>query len=1364
MARKKSSQRRAPRRANEAKAAQRILPIDRDSDASGIIPPPSPAADHTDVSALWSDTRAGARAGRGFHYQDAVGAWLCGQVLAGALAIVRIIPEGWEDLSCEGNAPWHVQVKSRQERIGDFRPSEVATHLLDMGEKHSRREEAGLDGQSVLVLERPVNGESFDDWGTAVDDALPSDHPILLAVQVAGRRRGLTEDQILSIRRGVSLFVLPWRAAAERTRDAVANQFGLLPAASESVVLALRDEIARCADRNAAEGWATREGPDRTRIQRVAETSASLIDRASMEEALANGVCEPVNFDQPLSDASFYEGVEVQPGHLAAGLPSPRPDLTGQVVRALDSGATVLLTGPSGVGKSAVMWAGAYSTRHILWYRIRRLHEGDVAAVVRLAKAMNPSLRTPIGFVVDGVGVGAFQAWDALVRELAVVPGAVLLGSARTEDLLTLRTLASCTTITVALDEAVAERIHAALLTSGQTSAPHWRESYDVAAGLTLEYTYLLTRGRRLGDVIREQVNRRVVEHRDLELQVLALTSVAHQWGADLPLRSVQDQLGADDASFRVALSRLDAEHLVQVRGTRLTGLHQLRSTALARSVHAAPPPPLAESVSAVIDLLDDDQLQLFVSGALGAQRDLDDIVLDRVAAELGRRRNPVAWTAVLQALRVVDFQRQAVVWATILDRHGVVPADRPITLQLAMLDSDVLPIFKTEIIAAVEEIRSSADGSSPLRDALLSEIGSAEISAVLESSPDASTASRFLAVLAGTGLDRIAIASPTGNASPLGQLLIQAPAQIFGDLVSAAGAVHASLAHRFVDHAGGQDAVFAKLRAHSPWLVEVAVKDHVDPPIAYARLMHVSDRAEADIDKSTRDFGRILLRCVPQCGSVDVQAVLAGNVPLQFGDHTSAVSKLQRRNDHPPTEVAWNTLRSQVAAAAMGSIDPTTRVSVAHTLVGEVHQYLRDLTRAWSVSQGRPRDAIQLEAQRTHLREQADALTLPLDRSDLFATPADQAINGISNDHLHSLVQGVGDKLTSRIHSAEREWASIAAYTGDTLRSSVQDVLGGERWELMDRTAPAELADLDRILNDLHAILAELAWGALTPAQIVSTARSGPYDEALTRVAQRARSAAETRAADLLDAFQASAHAAGLSVQVFTQPLLDPEAVEWPPIQVAVGLHAASVPEALEAIAAASDLLMTPGTRPADTVPVLLVPMFRGRPIRHLARQVITSIWPAAELFDSWAVSLPSECLTPLTDAVIQAHQALQGLSGLAALGRLRDIQPVHQQLADDEAARYQAAHAEITTLEAPDIVVAEIIDYLASLATRVQTELEEGPPNGQEQDTLAAQIAALVAGVTTEAGTALESLTIVSLQWDLDPPTAAELLAQLG
>ena len=46
----------------------------------------------------------------------------------------------------------------------------------------------------------------------------------------------------------------------------------------------------------------------------------SAIDIDALNRAITDGVCEPVDFVTPLPDPNFYLGINVEPGHIAAGL------------------------------------------------------------------------------------------------------------------------------------------------------------------------------------------------------------------------------------------------------------------------------------------------------------------------------------------------------------------------------------------------------------------------------------------------------------------------------------------------------------------------------------------------------------------------------------------------------------------------------------------------------------------------------------------------------------------------------------------------------------------------------------------------------------------------------------------------------------------------------------------------------------------------------------------------------------------------------------------------------------------------------------------------------------------------------------
>lgn len=1317
--------------------------------------------------ALWSKTRSGATAGRGFHYQDVVGAWLCGRVLAGELVVGRVVPEGFEDLACEGEQPVHVQVKSRQERVGDFSSSEVAALVLELAGRQPALRAAGQGGRIVLVLERSVDGERLAEWERPVGD-LPDGHTLRTAVARVAARRGLSEEETAAAMRSVSVFVLPWRAAAEQVCAVVEQRYGLPRAAAEPVVLALRDAVADCVDVNAeADRWESRAGLDRTRIELLAGETAAVIDRDSLQEALAAGLCEPVDFDTPSPTVGYYEGVPAQPGDIAAGLPAPRPILTGQVVAAIDRGGTVLVTGPSGVGKSTVMWAAAYATRHVLWYRVRRLRDSDVEPLVRLARASRPSPRSPVGFVVDGVGIGASREWDMLHREVAAIPGMVLLGSARTEDLLPLETLPDCATVPVGLDEVVASQIHEGLLLSGATTTPHWRAAYDASGGLTLEFTYLLTRGQRLAEVITEQVRRRVRDGRDTELTIISQVSVAHRCGADLPLRDVRAQTGADDATFRRALARLDEEHLVRVEGSRLTGLHLLRSRALAEAVDRHPPPDLVETVDAVVPLLADDQLLPFVANALTTWPAVEVPLMDLLTDELSRRSSVAAWVGVLQGLRIVDFKRQADQWVTVLDRHNVEPAFRQVTLSLALARTDPMPGIRPEVTAAAAEIASTVDDQLPLRDSLLARAGSAQVIQMLLFCADSATALQLFAVLSGTRHDLTGHMTDVGRA-PLVEVLRDANAEMFGHMIAAAQMVSDQFAACLFDAAGGQEAAFEKLRTHSPWLMEVGITDSDGSPVAYARLLHIS-ALQSDVDHDTREFARVLLRCLPMCGSVDVQALLPGDLPIQIGRYTFGESRLRRRYDPPSTQVAWNRLRTRIAFEAAGAVDPTTRAHTARVIVKDLARYVQRLTRAWCISSNRRAELDELQRQSESLQERAARLSLPIGRGDadqpMLANTLEPLLDSqqdhmVTNDHLHTLVSGVADNLTSRLFANDPNWRTLAVYTGDTLRVSVQRVRAEERWELTDQEPPAEFDTIDGVLADLYAVLSELAWGNLGRPMITAAARSGNYDMALTRIAGLARTTADQRALQVRDLILAEGRQAGLRLEIHTRTLADAKPTDWPPTQYAVTVEIDRVTDWPPALQTLTGILAHDPTVVGPHTSLLVVPVMHGRSVALYARRVQQSIWPDEDLFRSWSDQLPPAHQTPLTDAVNEAYAALSALSGLALLATRRTVIPLHQDLADAQTDRFRRA-VESVSSTTHDPVIDAILETLDAIAGRVEAEATETSDPGTEQP-FAITIARGAVGEASDDFLMCEGVIMTCLQWDIDPEQAQRMIDQ--
>jgi hypothetical protein len=562
----------------------------------------------------WAASRSGATAARGFHFQDVVGAWIALEIAHGAIDGV-LVPEGLDDMQIEGADETAVQVKSRVLRRGPFRPAEAAVHIVDAWLADSGR----TSPRAWVVLENGVKStEQLRSTDPPLSDCLHPDSPLQRAISTAAADR-LTAEQVKDYLTRTSVLALTWSDVDRLTDELLSEILTSTPAAGRTLIArGLRAEIAAGTDNNATPDPSQRFRLDRSSILQHIHHAAEQIDVANLGEALRTGVC--ASFDRSVgvnSGDRFYEGESTQPGHVADGLVVIRPDLVSEVLAGLDEGAAVILTGPSGVGKSAVLWTIPDALPGIAWFRVQRLiGPEDANLLLRLARAHGASAAHPVGFLVDGAGSRSLSGWEHLRAAEVAQPGVILVATARKEDLVVLGGLADTRTVDVTLDETGAEVIFAGLQRRQATTAAHWRQAFEESEGLTLEYTYLLTQGRRLADVVADQVQRRVVEDRGDELDLLALVAVADHWSTSLGLDRVQS-IGTSDHRLRRAINSLAEEHLLVEANGALTGLHPVRSAAIATSIHGTPPPSLASTTATLLRLIDDDQIPRFVVGAL---------------------------------------------------------------------------------------------------------------------------------------------------------------------------------------------------------------------------------------------------------------------------------------------------------------------------------------------------------------------------------------------------------------------------------------------------------------------------------------------------------------------------------------------------------------------------------------------------------------------------------------------------------------------------------------------------------------------------------------------------------------------------
>jgi hypothetical protein len=1261
------------------------------------------------------------------------------------------VPEGFEDIDLYGSAETLVQVKSRQARRGLFDPSEVANHILDgwikgrtRGLKHEHR--------FVLVLETGVDA-CESSWEVPLEDTLAPDHAVRVALARLLRGRGdaleSVDSEVSRILASTSVFVLPWSEALDETLAFLAEHTGLSLGSAAPVAFAVQALMATAADENASRDWGDRVILDVTSIERTVSTVAALINVAALEVALRDGICEVLDLVTPLRDATFYEGISSQPGHLAAGLVVGRPEIIARARDSLDVARPVLLSGPSGVGKSAVLWGVAAASPEVAWYRLLRLDEEDIPALTRLAAAVGAGASRQIGFIADGIGTGRVKAWDSLVELCAPLPGVRLLGSIRREDSFTLRSLAECSVIYVDLDELLAQRIHSELVRSGASQAPHWRESFEASAGLTMEYTHLLSRGERLGAVVGEQINQRIAADRHLELDVLAVGGVAHAWGASISLAGLDRALHCSDHELSAALHRIVDEHLLQVDGDALRGLHQVRSNAIVEAVHRIPPPQLATSVSRAIALIPKEELSTFVALVLRDHSPLDDAVVDSLVVRVNAEELALAARA-LTGLRLVDFYRGAQGWADVLERNDVAPAFRGIAIQLSLLDSELVDAFRPEINAAVTEIRSLRQEESPLRDSFLARVNPSDLLRKLLDTDDLDEASQALRVLHATGnhfgdlLDEM-------PEPPLVRALIDADLEGLGAVLGAAYGVSKEAADELLTGVGGLSAFFACAKVWSPWLYEQELVQSDEGEVIYrARLLFISDRAEPEQDSHVRQLGQLAIACLPDVFGVDIQGLGPGEVEIRIGDYVHGQTGLLRQYSPSSGEISWHQDQARVAVTLFDT-EPTQRLATAIEILDATAAFLEDMATVHCQSRGRDDDQQRLEAEHALLLEQTAEMA---PAGPPLAAHAGLADSGTSllDDPLHSLVHAIVDNLAPRLADSS-QLNSVAAFLGDTLPSICQKA-AGEDWHLVGyQEPPASLSRISATLADLHAVIAELAFGTTTPREITKAARSGPTAKALQRSAALCRRNADARHRKLASSFQQQLAASDVDVDTYSLSLLDASGVAWPPRQVGVAVNVATPtdwPACIEKIAVvASNLGLGFPT-------VLAVACVNGRPLRDFVCAFTPEARPATDASTLLEV-LPEPHVTPLADLVRSAINALSELSGAWELEKLRGRRdPALASVVDESTSRLHACLAELDDLPADTATIA-IHHELDLFVRRVDEEPALVIPAGES---FAAKVFGGQFFEPTSESELVTGIVYVAALWDVDSDAAVALL----
>ena len=1126
-------------------------------------------------------------------------AWLAIEIWAGQREPAVVIPEGGDDVELRGKAKSFVQVKSRREHLGDFTEGETARHIEDLWCRSLGF--APQPQRLELVLEREVAGLNPLDDHPAVR---PIEGPINTRLSKFSGASGLLPQTSIVVA----------TSPQEWAISLIVDRLNCAPIAAQMCFAELLVRVGALADANG------RLAPENYRGISISDTETSIrdvlaaIDINAIESALRDGVCEPVDFLTPLNDPNFYLGVDVEPGHIAAGLVAERPRSRSALVEGIEQRRAALIAGPSGAGKSALMWEAANTLRHtVRWFRIRRLSAEDIPSLRQLIRTFRASEDSPLGFVMDDVGRNGPESWGALLKEAMSVPGVVLLGSVREEDVTLIAERARAAELRADPDDELAERLWRELRETEKTDWAGWREPWKMSDGLLLEYVHILTRGQRMHELLVDQVAARISDpKRSLELDILRSGAWAGAANAEVDASRLARALSVSEADLSSGLQRLIQEHLIRSPAPgAVTGLHKLRSEELLQLTHQTTLPTLETSFERTVASVPATDLAPLVADTLSERRLPVLAVLEGLTARLEREQDARALASALRGLGSGRVSSGVDEWLDTPEARALPRTQVGSAAMLGIADIDLSSLSIIPEVQAASDRLLQIKGSpedDPRR--LLMERISPTVLSVLIEAADLASLDEILAALVGMPLP-VAVRTSLMQ-TPEG--ILSANLDLLGSLLGTLSALDREIARDWIAEVG-QEALFARIQAETAWAGPVTLEDADDGVIVCCNLWYVAGSVQKNPHDAVVSLCERILALCPSSDIAVSNAITASGDLAGLAQLPLATKQIPRENLPPPSIPQWNRRWSDLISrrvAAPSYSDYLARgVAILEALVPTLEKVFD--------AHFRGKDALgKLADTLNSLNADTEALTppalSPFEASGDGSGEANTAVTKFQN-----ILHSVSVNLVRRFALLPDQAGAHIAWLSDLI-SDIDTAVAEEPWKLIGDAPPAMLLRLKTLLETIRLFAGE-AHERQEPPVVTWAARGNGAraGNALRLVSLSAKTAGEKRLAKRKAEIERQAVEAGVDIQ-FHLRVNAKGILPWPPADVLALLPATEIADAVVALAEQAELVRS---LVDSSIHLTIMPSIEGVAFPALAKSGHQTLLPDLEGAAFWAEQL---------------------------------------------------------------------------------------------------------------------------------------------
>ncbi|WP_291321412.1 hypothetical protein [Desulfonatronospira sp.] len=1176
----------------------------------------------------WEKTRAGAWAGRGFHYQHLFSTLILIRQWAGLAPAGLIVPEGLED--CVIELPelevW-IQIKSRES--GTFSESEVKAVLGEVTRK-AALVQSKKKKQLALGLEQPCSGS------------------------------GIAEQELDQLFESETEKVIVCGAPEEKIIALLSKQLDIAEIIAEGLASDLYKLVATISADNASRSFKKRKRISTTDIERRIFERLEAEDPSAIDLAFVSRALEPVDFVTPIYEPGFYQGVKAKPGHVTAGLVLSRPTATDSIISSLKKQRYLLVEGPSGAGKSALLWLVAnLLASEFRWFQITgKATAQDADAIVRFIRARRPKKTSPISLVFDEIGANNSDLWDILVHDLRGLPDTYLLGSIRKEDVNLISNQSDTAFFEVTLDEKLAQNIWEQLTNQKQTTWLHWREPFEQSDGLMLEYVHILTQKNRLANLISEQVRQREKEERHAELAIIRSTSVLCSVGGEIDAKKLFVLLRLSPERASQAMKRLIDEHLVrESRPGVLGGLHALRSKALSDASHDDVVYCRVESFWNGISASTTETLPRIVQSLLAETKNENEgNTLSKLAETLADSGGDIDfWAAILTGLGLGTIEKHVALFISILKQHEVQRAQWSLA---SMFGDTRIEIPNLSQFEQWQNLRKSilefrALPKNDLRAACLEMLPK---ECQVPACTNLRQANKLLSCLV-----------PIAGGDPIGMTLVPNIAENnehnihdIATLLSTAYLIGPDVAQSLAAAFGDEQILLSWFHSQTPWLSTPIVEaDGSHGRTVRANWCLVAEDYQPDPHETVCNICETLIALSPASEAAASDVVDPSGQPIKVGDFMPWSKNIPRSNLPAKSRVAWNVAFRQILLARAATDSLTNYTRQMADLVRRTEKLFRSYSEKWIRGAKIANTGKLLVDESNEIINKVNSLAYAIPETPASSMVLPAAGAG-TDDNLGAFLTDVLGNLAPRMEKIPAESRAKAAATfAGNLAAQAQEHSRSPIWRTTSSPPSSELMSLANRLTDVSCILHEMAHDA-TPtkiARVVKTAKKGGIGKAIRSAARHCRAVAEKRFQEKLRRMEITLSEQGWTIRCQTRPVEEADSIYWPPMEIAVLVEIKN----FEKDASCLEKSLSVGREQiGQEWHFIVVPVINGQVIPGLALLPSSRMpLPDLKFAEKWQPIIDLPFLWPETSESFE--QAIKACNEISAIVNCRDIERLH-------------------------------------------------------------------------------------------------------